>query len=179
MKKIFSLFFALVATTSLWAYDFQSGDLYYNITSDTTVEVTYQIYWSCDNYKNLKDVVIPEKVTYNNVTYLVTSIGEYTFSLPCDPSSSQISSITIPNSVTSIGDLAFSGCSSLTSITIPKSVTSIYYAPFNHCPQLISIIVEDGNTTYDSRNNCNAMQLSKPLLIPLLQVVKRRSSLTA
>ena len=151
------LLLALVATTSLWAYDFQSGDLYYNITSDTTVEVTYQIYWSCDNYKNLKDVVIPEKVTHDNITYLVTSIGEYTFSLPCDPSSSQISSITIPNSVTSIGEQAFSGCSSLTSITIPKSVTSIYYAPFNHCPQLISIIVEEGNTTYDSRNNCNAI----------------------
>jgi hypothetical protein len=33
---------ALLAITSLWAYDFQSGDLYYNITSETTAEVTYE-----------------------------------------------------------------------------------------------------------------------------------------
>ena len=32
MRKLFSLFLAIVATTTLWAYDFQSGDLYYNIT---------------------------------------------------------------------------------------------------------------------------------------------------
>ena len=66
MKKIFSaiissplkgrlcgLLFALLATTTtLWAYDFQSGDLYYNITSDTTVKVTYQ-YQTSDNYAGL------------------------------------------------------------------------------------------------------------------------------
>ena len=45
MKKIFTFILAFVATTCLWAYDFKSGDLYYNITSSTapyTVEVTYQ-----------------------------------------------------------------------------------------------------------------------------------------
>ena len=42
--RVLSLFVALFATTSLWAYDFASGDLCYNITSerDKTVEVTYQ-----------------------------------------------------------------------------------------------------------------------------------------
>ena len=151
------LFLTLLATTTLWAYDFQSGDLYYNITSDTTVEVTYQIYWSCDNYENLKDVVIPEKITHDNITYLVTSIGEYTFCFTCHPSSSQISSITIPNSVTSIGDYAFYNCSSLTSITIPNSVTSIGDNVFRDCYSLTSMVVESGNTTYDSRENCNAI----------------------
>ena len=133
MKKILSTLFstlqvgarggllilALIASSSLWAY-FQSGDLYYNITSDTTVEVTYQYQWSSDNYAGLTTVTIPETVTYNGTTYNVTSIGDNAF-MHCR----SLTSITIPNSVTSIGLYAFVLCSSLTSITIPNSITHI------------------------------------------------------
>ena len=70
---------------------------------------------------------------------------------------SSITSLTIPNSVTSIGNSAFRNCSSLTSITIPNSVTSIEYSAFNGCSALTSMVVESGNTTYDSRENCNAI----------------------
>ena len=66
------------------------------------------------------NVVIPEKVTYESVEYSVTSIGGVAF-YGC----SGLTSVTIPNSVTSIGSGAFDGCSALTSITIPNSVTSI------------------------------------------------------
>ena len=46
---------------------------------------------------------------------------------------------TIPNSVTSIGDYAFSGCTSLTSVTIPNSVTSIGDSAFYGCTSLSAI----------------------------------------
>ena len=82
----------------------------------------------------------------------VTSIGRFTFER-C----SGLTSVTIPNSVTSIGEFAFSHCSGLTSVTIPNSVTSIGKYAFHNCSGLTSVVVDKNNSTYDSRNNCNAI----------------------
>ena len=116
MKKLFFLFVSFLATTCLWAYDFQSGDLYYNITSESnpyTVEVTYEKDFSCYNYNGLTTAIIPEEVTYNGITYSVTSIGKSAFYW-CG----NLTNITIPNSVTSIGKYAFDLCSSLIDVTL-------------------------------------------------------------
>ena len=82
----------------------------------------------------------------------VTSIGDLAF-YHC----SGLTSVTIPNSVTSIGFDAFYGCSSLTSVNIPNSVTSIGFSAFGYCFGLTSLSVDQGNSKYDSRNNCNAI----------------------
>lgn len=82
----------------------------------------------------------------------VTSIGDYAFS-EC----SGLTSINIPSSVTRIGQFAFSRIGGLLSINIPSSVTSIGENPFGGCSNLASIVVETGNLKYDSRNNCNAI----------------------
>ena len=63
-----------------------------------------------------------------------------------------IQKVIIEEGVTSIGEYAFSGCSSLISITIPEGVTSIGYAIFSGCTSLISInipsnVIDIGNST--------------------------------
>ena len=138
MRKLFFLFVALLATTSLWAQTFQVGDLYYKITSSSapyTVDVSDAM-WS------ITSAVIPSTVTYNGTTYSVTSIGEEAFEY-CE----SLTSITIPNSVTSIGNNAFSWCESLTSITIPNSVTDIGGEAFFMCTSLFSITIPNSVTS--------------------------------
>ena len=76
---------------------------------------------------------------------------------PAFDSITSLISVSIPDSVTSIGSYAFSGCTSLTSITIPSSVTSIGSGTFAGCHSLVTIAVDSNNSTYDSRNNCNAI----------------------
>ena len=72
----------------------------------------------------------------------VTSIGDYAFS--CCTS---LTSVTIPDSVTSIGDGAFDSCTSLTSVTIPNSVTSIGDGAFAYCTSLTSVTIPNSVTS--------------------------------
>ena len=78
--------------------------------------------------------MIPSRITYKQNTYEVLGIKYETF---CECSS--LTSIVIPNSVTSIGRSAFSGCTGLTSITIPNSLTTIEQNAFLNCTGLTSI----------------------------------------
>jgi hypothetical protein len=110
---------ALFVSISTYAYDFESGGIYYEINGNNVSVEKGDI-----EYKG--DITIPEKVKFNDKTYNVTSIGARAFRSCKGPTS-----VTIPNSLTSIGDYAFYGCSSLTSITIPNSVTSIGYEAFD------------------------------------------------
>ena len=80
------------------------------------------------------NIIIPETIVFNEVTYRVTSVGKQAFG-----NCFSLTSVVIPNSVTSIGRDAFWGCDSLKSIVISNGVTSIGAAAFMGCDSLKSI----------------------------------------
>ena len=144
-KRLLILIVTLTAVLqTAWAYDFGIGDLGYSITGPNTVEVSYCNY---DAYF----VTIPATVTdlETGITYSVTSIGIGAFS------GRQLYSVTIPNSVTSIGCSAFQYCRGLTSVTIPNSVTSIDSIVFYECTSLTSITLPNSLDTIGAYAFCN------------------------
>ena len=140
------LLMALAIPQSVKAYSFSavapSGQtLYYNIVNGNA-QVTYQNS-SYPRYSSLSgSLTVPDTVTYNGTTYLVTSIGSQAFE-----GCSGLTSVSIPNSVNSIGDCAFINCSGLTSMNIPDSVTSISESTFEDCSGLTSVTIPNAVTS--------------------------------
>ena len=192
MKRIILSIFATMLVVQAWAqknFDFSaecnSGQtLYYKITSDSTVKVTYPHFSSSNNLnyytrhdKPSGDLIVPETVVYSGKKYAVTSIGGNAFyncsglttvTIPesvksidrcafenCDG----LTSITIPDSVKSIGDCAFSGCNSLLSVSIPKFVKKIENETFLNCSSLTSITIPVSVTEigYHAFEDCNGL----------------------
>ena len=121
--------------------------LYYDLYDTIhTAKVTSQNYGSPYWSTTITTANIPDSVTYNSVTYSVTSIGERAF-YGC----SGLTSVTIPNSVTSIGKSAFERCTGLTSVTIPSSVTSIGDYAFYNCSGLTSVTIPNSVTSIGCR----------------------------
>lgn len=112
------------------AYDAEIDGIYYYLyqwlEDGPQASVTYRDY---DGNSYSGAVTIPESVTYEGMTY----------------------------SVTSISSSAFSNCSALNSVTIPKTVVKVTADAFSGCPALTTIMVEQGNPQYDSRDACNAV----------------------
>lgn len=133
LVKLLMLIVVLLTDSRAFAYDFEAQNsdgvtIYYNIISEDDKTVEIT-YMNNDFYSYWGEIEIPTSVVNEDETYKVVSIGEN----------------------------AFSYCSSLTSVTIPNSVTSIGKVVFSSCDSLTSIIVKSGNTKYDSRDNCNAI----------------------
>ena len=119
------------------AYDAEVDGIYYNlIPKGNIAEVT------SGDKEYTGDVVIPEKFTYEEVEYSVTSI-EYRAFYRCRG----LTSVTIPNSVTTIGYEAFRDCSGLTSVNIPNSVTSIGGGAFEGCSGLTAVVIPNSVTS--------------------------------
>jgi hypothetical protein len=140
--------FGYIFGTSSYAGGVATNQYYYR---SSTTSTTYDAYYIPSSLKSVTitggNILYGAFYNCKNLTNItipdsVTSIGSYAF-YNC----SSLTSITIPNSVTSIGYNAFEGCNSLTSITIPDSVTSIGSYAFYNCSSLTSITIPDGVTS--------------------------------
>ncbi|MBR2102718.1 MAG: leucine-rich repeat protein, partial [Prevotella sp.] len=125
MKKKLSLLLFALAAMAVHAQSFLSGGIRYEVTGDNTVKVVTfnggtNINGNAANYTGA--ISIPAKVTSEeNVTYNVTEIGNQAFR------AAQITAITIPASVTYVGDMPFYECSNLSKVTLSDGTDPITF----------------------------------------------------
>lgn len=157
MKKFLLGLLMLTGTISAWAESFESNGVRYEILDNGECQVVYMEYDG--------DVIIPETVVFNALSYRVTGIGEYAFAMR-----GGVTSVIIPASVKSIGRNAFQNCTSLTSISLPEGVTEIKEQTFYECISLTDCrmqgVVKIGNSAFAF---CSV--ISTPAFNPDLQYI--------
>ena len=135
------------SVTSIGGWAFQGCIALESITiPDGVTSIGSSAFWNCTNITmaTMPAIAIDYIPQDNLQSVVITSgdsIGDDAFS-DC----TSLKSLTIPDSVTSIGESAFSGCTSLESITIPDGVTSIGRSAFNDCNSLTSVTIPDSVT---------------------------------
>ena len=140
-------------TSGDWGYKVSNGkaaiNRYYGSATKVTIPSEiggYPVTWLSYWYENgYRGIFYGKSTTSVTIPDSVTEIGDYAF-YGC----TSLTSVSIPNSVTLIGSRAFFGCTSLTSVSIPDSVTEIGYEAFFNCNKLTSIDVDPANTSYKS-----------------------------
>ena len=164
--------FVLLSCTSAFAFDCEVDGIYYNRLSTDELGVT------SGTSKYTGDIVIPETVMYRDKVFKVTQITANAFK------SCNITSVSIPQSVTAIGSSAFSGCSSLSSIVIPEGVKELGSSAFSGCTKATSVSLPNSITSIGSSafENCSSLtSITIPEGVTLLQdaTFKGCSSLTS
>ena len=130
MKQLFLfslLLLALLLPDTSIAHEFEVDGIYYNRVFSNEVEVTYPgtEYWT-NSERYMGAVEIPATFTRDGTVYTVIAIGNFAF-YGC----SELTSVTIPESILYIGYYAFEGCYGLTDLTIPNSVVDIGEGAFH------------------------------------------------
>lgn len=91
-----------------------------------------------DGYDTTGELVVPETIDGKTVVEICDSAF----------SSANFTKITLPDTITRIGDFAFTTCQNMTSFHIPASVTELGAGPFTNCTRLTNITIDSGNTSY-------------------------------
>ncbi len=149
MKRILLIISIILCSNLVLAQNtFVIGDITYKPTTGNNVKVR-----SCN--QSATNVVIPETVTNNSITYNVTCIGEDAFYW-C----TNLVSVELPNTITSIESYAFYYATALTSLVIPNAVTSMGWEVFYNCSSLESVTIGSGITELSDGTfyDCNALQ---------------------
>ncbi len=147
---------ALLTSITASAYEWTdaNGTIWSFTTSGSNAYLYKNSYTPCVSGTIPADLTIPSKVYVSETAYSVRAISSFAF-YNC----SSLTSINIPDGVTSIANNAFQYCSSLTSINIPDGVTSIANDAFQYCSSLTSINIPDGVTSIGiyAFYNCSSM----------------------
>lgn len=161
MRKIYFLLILTFAVSLITPRNLHADlmDLSPNITTEVILDgIRYGLY--PDGKAHVEKCIVPKihmdilsEVTKGGKTYVVTEIDPCAFfffdhidNVEVD---SKVKTITLLNTLTKIGNGAFSGCRKLVSIEIPNSVTEIERGAFGRCYSLVSIVLPEGLTQID------------------------------
>ena len=112
--------------------------------SNNVIYIGEDAFFKCSSLNSIN--VASENTHYSSIDGVLYDYAKDTL-IQCPATKTSVS---IPNSVTIIGDLAFADCISLTSVTIPNNVTTIGYSAFEDCSSLTSVTIGNSVTTiYD------------------------------
>jgi len=108
--------------------------------------------------QNLKSVVIPETVNFEDKTYKVTQIGEKAFA-GTSSTSSILESVVLPDTITNIEEQAFARCINLRNIKLGNNIKTIKNFAFDKCQSLVNIELPDSVTSigYGAFRNCTSL----------------------
>ena len=160
-KHFFFLVFALAALTlQASAYDFQSGNLLYSIISANPPCVSLEGHVDGENAQG--ELVIPETLTHEGVTYTVTEIAEWAFK-NCTGLTGQL---TIPSTLDTIHEGAFYGCSGFTgTLAVPNTVVLKNHA-FRECSGFTGLVLPDNIREIPIGAFCGCSGLTGALVFP-------------
>ena len=152
LRFIFISVVVLLTSGRAAAYDFESGGLYYNIldADAKTVEVTLEgemNYWDTQS-SYIGSIDIPATVRNGSEIYSVKKIGQYAF---CR---SEITSLTIQYGIEAIDECAFLVCTQLKDVSLPSSLTSIGNSAFFNCYQITELVIPEGVSKIDGQAFC-------------------------
>ncbi|MBR3826932.1 MAG: leucine-rich repeat protein [Alistipes sp.] len=138
------------SVTSIGEWAFRDCSSLTSVTiPDSVTSIGDYAFYDCSS---LKSVTIPDSVTEIGAFAFGNCTGELTLNCNClGLYGGKFSKLIIGNNVTSIGDYAFSWCTSLTSVTIGNGVTSIGKETFYHCTSLTSVTIPDSVTKIGER----------------------------
>ena len=151
IRAAFLLILLIGSALTATAFDFESGGIYYNITSSSSMTAAVTYYSKTDNTYS-GTITIPEKVTHDGKTYYVTAIGDYAF-VGC----TGLNKVNYASQrITSIGNYAFQGCNGMTTFVVPSHITSIGNYAFNGCYGMTSVVIEESEETLSLGYNYSA-----------------------
>ena len=166
MRRLLIPLLLLQTTLIASAYDIEVNGICFNLTSDSTVAVTYLDFIRMNEDYYIGDVVVPASINYKGKKYAVTAIGQKAFL-----GSSYLTSVALPSSIITIGDRAFGNCPALVSVEIPEGVKELEDA-FASSDRLKSIVIPSTVTRISSRfiMNCQTRKevICKPLTPPTI-----------
>ena len=128
----------LLGCETMMAYDFEVDGIYYELNEEQSLTVTYKGTYSSQAYSG--DIIIPSVVVIEGSNYLVTRIGSIAFD-----GDKNVTSISLPSTITHIEKCAFRDCSGLKNVIIPENVTTIASSAFKFCSELREVFFLGGN----------------------------------